>query len=211
MSLRVVIADFGMARMAQEKEGDLVVTGEDLVVGSPAYMAPEQVESGPISAATDIYSIGVVLYEMLTGTFPFQAETALATALMRLKEDPPPPRLHVPDLDEVWEQAILRCLERNPVKRFASAEDLVAALAGEEPAVVAASPRRKLLMLSAAALLAIVLGWWSLPRLLERGPSSGPVASFQARPSIALLGFRSSSEDLPPRRTRHRRGNRVLE
>ncbi len=190
---RVVVADFGMARMAQEQEGDLVVTGEDLVVGSPAYMAPEQVESGPISAATDIYSIGVVLYEMLTGTFPFQAETALATALMRLKEDPPPPRTHVPDLDEAWEQAILRCLERNPAKRFASADDLVAALAGEVRYVPATVGGWKSIALILAAVLALaVVGWWSLPVLLERG-KGGVSSSFHARPSIALLGFRNLS------------------
>ncbi|MEM7350891.1 MAG: tetratricopeptide repeat protein [Acidobacteriota bacterium] len=193
--LRAVIADFGMARMVGEDETGQVLTQDDLVVGSPAYMAPEQVESGPISAATDIYSVGVVLYEMLTGRFPFQAETALATALMRLKEKPPSPRDYAPELDETWEQAILRCLERDPRKRFASAGDLVAALTGAMPVVE--PPRRgRAVALLSAAILAAALGWWVVSRAPERGSGvseSLTAESFTARPSIALLGFRNLS------------------
>lgn len=191
---RAVIADFGMARMANE-DSSLVVTREDLVVGSPAYMAPEQVESGPISAATDIYAVGVVLYEMLTGRFPFQAESALATALMRLKERPPAPRTLVPDLDERWDRAIMRCLERDPERRFAAAGDLVRALEGESVPQPGVGRRRRWLALAGFAAVIVVAMVW----LLSRGdgePAPGspsPTAAFEARPSVALIGFRNLS------------------
>ncbi len=193
--VRVVIADFGMARMASEDGETLAITTDDLIVGSPAYMAPEQVESGPISAATDIYSVGVVLFEMVTGRFPFQAETALATALMRLSEKPPEPRSFVSELDERWNRAILRCLERDPQKRFASAGELVEALAGPSPA-----GRRSTwaVGLAGAAAVAVASAAWLLwPAPKERetpAPVAGAVrSSGVARPSIALLGFKNLS------------------
>ncbi len=194
--VRAVIADFGMARMASD-EGSQIVTGQDLVVGSPAYMAPELVESGPISAATDIYAVGVVLYEMLTGRFPFQAETALGTALMRLQEKPPSPREFVPDLDELWEKVILRCLERDPSKRFQSARYLVDALTGEAPVAPPMAGKRLVLTaaLSVGVVLALMVGWRVLPERQSTGDQdvAAVVASFKARPSIALLGFRNLS------------------
>ncbi len=194
--VRTVIADFGMARMASGDDAH-IVTGQDLVVGSPAYMAPEQVESGPITAATDIYAVGVVLFEMLTGKFPFQAETALATALMRLQENPPSPRDYVPDLDERWERVILRCLERDPSKRFQSAHQLMEALTGEAPVKPPATGRRLLLAaaLSVGVLLALIVGWQVLPVRQQPGAAdvAAVVANFEARPSIALLGFRNLS------------------
>ncbi len=197
---RAVITDFGMARMASGSKESQVVTGEDLVVGSPAYMAPEQMEDGPLSPATDIYAFGVVLFEMVTGRFPFQAETALATALMRLNEKPPPPRTYAPELDEHWNRAILRCLERDPARRFSSAGELVEALAGEEEAFEQ-QPRRGRLLAVAAGLFLLLLaaGWLAVPRLLDRSgpppaaPATGASAAFEARPSIALLGFRNLS------------------
>ncbi len=193
---RAVITDFGMARMASGGEESREVTGQDLVVGSPAYMAPEQIEDGPLSPATDIYAFGIVLYEMVTGRFPFQAETALATALMRLNERPPPPQTYAPDLDEGWNRAILRCLERDPARRFASAGELVEALAGE----ASPSPRRGRWRLAAAAgVVLLAAGFLAVPRLLERTSPAverAPAAS-ETRPSVALLGFRnlSGSED----------------
>jgi Tol biopolymer transport system component/tRNA A-37 threonylcarbamoyl transferase component Bud32 len=162
--LRAVVTDFGLARASLLDESlgpSLTATGA--IVGTPAYMAPEQVEDGPISAATDIYAFGVVLYEMLTGALPFAGETALATAIQRLKQDPPRPRQHAPELDPGWEAAILRCLERAPQDRFASALDVLRALSGEK---VAAGPRRRrrsrhrlALGLTAAALLLLGAGW----------------------------------------------------
>ncbi|HEY7213660.1 MAG TPA: tetratricopeptide repeat protein [Thermoanaerobaculia bacterium] len=130
--VRAVVTDFGLARLEAGESGaagGLTLTAAAAVVGTPAYLAPEQVEGSEITAATDIYAFGIVLYEMLTGTVPFVADNALSTAVKRLREAPVPPRVHVPGLDASWEAAILRCLERAPADRFASAPEAIQAIA----------------------------------------------------------------------------------
>jgi len=131
--MRVVITDFGLARRQTQNDStslSLSLTGENTISGTPAYMAPEQVEGGPVTPAVDVYALGVVLYEMVTGVWPFMGDTPIDTAIKRLRELPPSPRVHVPDLDAVWEAAILRCLGRRPEDRFASAGDVADALLG---------------------------------------------------------------------------------
>src|SRR5215470_6307837 len=131
--MRVVITDFGLARRQTQNDStslSLSLTGENTISGTPAYMAPEQVEGGPVTPAADVYALGVVLYEMVTGVWPFMGDTPIDTAIKRLRELPPSPRVHVPELDAVWEAAILRCLGRRPEDRFASAGDVADALLG---------------------------------------------------------------------------------
>ena len=128
---RAVVTDFGLARLdaADPSAGqNLTLTGAAGIVGTPAYLAPEQVDGGEITAATDLFAFGIVLYEMLTGTVPFLGENALSTAVKRLKEVPVPPRVHAPGLDPRWEAAILRCLDRDPAARFATAPEVIRAL-----------------------------------------------------------------------------------
>ncbi len=138
---RVVVTDFGVARGGSSDRFASQVTGTG-IVGTPSYMAPEQVEGGTITAAADVYSLGIVIYEMVTGRLPFEGPNPLSTAVKRLREAPPPPHVHVPDLEAWWEKAILRCLERDPAKRFATTADLMAALqppqrlAGGRPTIV---------------------------------------------------------------------------
>src|SRR5207249_2694135 len=91
---------------------------------------PEQLEGGEISPATDIYALGLVIYEMVTGHRPFPDETPLAVALRRLKDAPPSPRVHAPELDPRWEAAILHCLAIDPAVRFQSAHQVSQALCG---------------------------------------------------------------------------------
>ena len=124
---RVVVTDFGVARGGASDNFAAQVTGSG-IVGTPSYMAPEQVEGGPITAAADIYALGVVLYEMVTGRLPFVGPNPLSTAVKRLNEPPPPPHVHAPDLEGWWEKAILRCLERDPRNRFQTTAELVEAL-----------------------------------------------------------------------------------
>jgi serine/threonine protein kinase len=108
---RAVVTDFGLARGKDGESGLLdSLTNLGRVVGTPDYMAPEQLEGGPITPATDIYALGVVMYEMVTGACPFTGENAWAVANKRLKENAPSPRTQVPALDPRWEKAILRCL-----------------------------------------------------------------------------------------------------
>src|ERR1700684_2454025 len=131
-TFRAVITDFGLAHAEESVGATLTRLGD--IVGTPAYMAPEQINGGAITPATDIYSLGIVIYEMLTGSLPFSADTPFATAMKRLTEPAPSPRVHTPDLDQKWEMVVARCLERAPERRYSSTDDIVKALRGEHVA-----------------------------------------------------------------------------
>jgi cell division septation protein DedD len=119
----VKIMDFGVARLI---DGNGPMTGT--IVGTPAYMSPEQAEVKPIGPYTDIYALGLVLYEMITGSQAFQGDTPVAVALKQIREYPKRPREIVPNLSHPIEAAILKCLQKDPAKRFQSVNDLEVAL-----------------------------------------------------------------------------------
>ena len=117
------IMDFGIAQVIGSE-----LTLDDDVLGSPYYMAPEQLSEGVIEQRTDIFSFGVVLYRMLTGQLPFTGDSFAAIAQNILNAAPfPPDRLH-PEVNISLRNVILRCLEKNPSDRYFDAEDVVAAL-----------------------------------------------------------------------------------
>ena len=169
-SARAVITDFGLARSpAPEVKGSDQLTAPGQILGTPAYMAPEQFDGGEISPLTDIYSLGVVLFELVTGELPFAGETPYSIAARRLRQEAPSPRRHLPTLDRPWERLILRCLERDPRDRPRDTEEIVATLRGEAVPVHWPPRRRKrwAAVLSVAVLLAVaalLLAPWSLPR-----------------------------------------------
>src|SRR2546421_12534405 len=86
--------------------------------GTPAYMAPEQIEGGNVGPAADIYAVGVVLYEILTGELPYGEESPMAMVVKKMRERPIAPESLAPALRRTWSAAILKCLEVNPDKRF---------------------------------------------------------------------------------------------
>jgi Tol biopolymer transport system component len=165
--LRAVITDFGLARAANAAAGDRLTGSMGGILGTPDYMAPEQVEGGSITPPTDIYAFGIVLYEMVTGALPFTGGTPLSRAVKRTKEPPASLRAQAPDLDSKWEAAILRCLERDPSRRFRAASDVAKALqgeiaAGERPLQERAAPtlfwaRRSLRPVATFVVIALIL------------------------------------------------------
>jgi tetratricopeptide (TPR) repeat protein/TolB-like protein len=193
--VRAVITDFGLARLARADSGEsITATMTGAMAGTPAYMAPEQVEGGPITPATDIYALGVVLYEMVTGARPFSGDTPLSIAVKRLKEAPSSPRVRVRDLDPAWERAILRCLERDPADRFASATDVARAIAGEKVAGGRVERNRRRLAWTAVAVglaVAAALGYRLAAGRRGAAASASTSAATRMRPSVAVLGFKN--------------------
>lgn len=126
---RVILMDFGVAR-PNKGDQEESFTATDVIVGTPTYMAPEQLELEEALPVSDIYTLGLVIYEMLTGKFPFEGDTAIQVVFMRVQEEPIPPRHHKPDLDEMWEDLIMSCLERDPKNRLGSAEEIIEILEG---------------------------------------------------------------------------------
>ena len=134
---RVKVVDFGIALAA----GSDTLTGTGAVLGSTAYLAPEQASGQPVDERADLYALGCVLYEMLAGSAPFRADTPVATMYRHVNEDPPPPSSIRP-VPAGLESVVMRCLEKDPRRRYGSALELEHALAkaGEDTAPLEATP-----------------------------------------------------------------------
>ena len=129
---RIMVTDFGIAKAGEDT--DLTVTGT--LLGTAKYLAPEQVTGDPVDPRADLYSLGVLLFETLTGRAPFQADTDAATALARLHQDPPNVSTFQPDVPSDLDQIVNKLMSRDPDGRFANAQDLHAALSGVRPEYV---------------------------------------------------------------------------
>ncbi|HET9225054.1 MAG TPA: serine/threonine-protein kinase, partial [Thermoanaerobaculia bacterium] len=116
------LMDFGIARPIKRIEAGQTEAG--FIVGTPLYLSPEQLEGKEVDARADIYSTGVVLYEIFTGELPFNAPSAVEIMLKHLRDPPPSPRSHWPEIPPKLEVAILRCLEKDPEARYRTVEDL---------------------------------------------------------------------------------------
>jgi|GEM_PF-176444 len=126
---QVKIMDLGLARPRAGKR----VTAPGMVIGTPAYISPEQAQGHNLDSRTDIYSLGIVLYEMITGELPFNADDITALLLQHVQQAPEPPSKIVPDLPIALETVILKVLEKNPNRRFQSMEALARALRASLP------------------------------------------------------------------------------
>ncbi len=135
----VKVLDFGIAKVARES-GRLTRTG--MIVGTPQYMSPEQAAGTNMDARTDIYSLGIIMYEMLTGHVPFEADTFMGVLTKHLYEEPIPPRRLVPPINvpSVLESVLLKSIAKKPEKRYQSMadlkQDLVAVKEGKTPAII---------------------------------------------------------------------------
>jgi Leucine-rich repeat (LRR) protein len=134
---RVKVLDFGLARL---NDGKGTLTNPGTLVGTPAYMAPEQARALPVDARTDLFSLGVVLYRLSTGRLPFPGDDALAILSALALDSPPPPRELNPDVPAALSDLILRLLAKSPADRPATAQEVVAALRGIERERAAARP-----------------------------------------------------------------------
>ncbi len=206
---RPKVADFGIARVAEGTR--LTQTGT--LMGTPEYMAPEQAEGQPVDHRADLYALGVLLYQALTGRVPFHSTTPHATLHAVIYEPPPPPRQLNPALPQAVENVVLKALSKRPEARFQRGEDMVsslrAALARPAPRAPRTQGRRAWVWIAAASVVVALALAVSLTWLLAGGrednalrptstravaldtATSGPLAS-------PLVQIPSPSPSLPP-------------
>ena len=120
---QVKLLDFGIARGAGIEMNTITATG--VMVGTPEYMSPEQFQGLRVDARSDLYSLGIVMYEMLAGSIPFRADTPVGLGIAHQTEVPRPIRAQRPNVPAWLERAIFKCLEKDPSQRFLSARDLL--------------------------------------------------------------------------------------
>src|SRR3954467_696006 len=127
------VADFGIARAGASE-----MTETGTIVGTAQYLSPEQAQGQPVSPRSDLYSVGVVLYELLTGRPPFEASSPVTVALKQVSERPVPPSQLHPGISPALESVVLKALEKEPARRFADADEFISALeaAKAQPTVV---------------------------------------------------------------------------
>lgn len=155
---RAVITDFGLSQNTTPGDSSTLAGSG---AGTPAYMAPEQIEGGSSGPAADIYALGVVMYEMLAGSLPFDAPSPMAMAVQKVRDTARPPSSACPDLSKKWDDVILRCLAKDPRDRFGSATDVWRAIEGEAIRRRRRIPVRVLAGGMAVLLLALAFFVWT--------------------------------------------------
>src|ERR1700733_13943106 len=131
---RAKVTDFGIARAGAS---DMTLTGS--IMGTAQYLSPEQAQGHAVSASSDLYSVGVILYELLTGVVPFEGETAVAIAFKQVSAEPRPPSAVNPAVPAALDAVVLRALAKDPAHRYANADELIAALEHERQLLAALS------------------------------------------------------------------------
>ena len=198
------IMDFGIARSLHAKG----VTGAGMMVGTPEYMSPEQVEGKDVDERSDIYSLGIILYEMLTGRVPFEGDTPFTVGVKHKSEMPKDPKEINAQIPEDLDRLILRCLEKDRDKRYRSAEDLRMGLEKIEQGIpttehviskrktttgrqitVTFGPKKILIPALAVAALAVAIAVWLVFFKKESGLRP------EQRRSIAVISFENQTGD----------------
>ncbi|MDX6647416.1 MAG: eukaryotic-like serine/threonine-protein kinase, partial [Miltoncostaeaceae bacterium] len=178
---RVKVADFGIARAGS----DSAMTEAGSIIGTAQYLSPEQARGDEVTAASDCYSVGIVLYEMLTGRVPFDGDRSVAVAMKQVSEPPPPPRELRPDIPPDLEAVVLKALRKRPSERYRTAEEFTGDLR---------EIRRRLAGVETTAPLLADTGE---TRLLEQ-----PTAATVAAPRRAAAPPPPPPPSEPPRRRR---------
>jgi beta-lactam-binding protein with PASTA domain/predicted Ser/Thr protein kinase len=169
---RARVTDFGIARAGAS---DMTLTGS--IMGTAQYLSPEQAQGHVVSGSSDLYSIGVILYELLTGVVPFDGETAVAIAFKQVSAQPRPPSEVNPAVPPALDAVVLRAMAKDPAQRYADADEFIAALQRERQALPASAATSGTSVLSAAAAGG---GTWS-------PGSDGQAAGENVHPTGALL------------------------
>ncbi len=185
------VTDFGIARAGAS---DMTETGS--IMGTAQYLSPEQAQGHAVSAGSDLYSIGVVLYEMLTGRVPFDAESAVTIALKHVSEAPPPMTVINPDVPPELEQVVMWALNKNPVDRPANADQFITAL--EQARTAIQSGDRGQRTASMAALAGVATGRYAAAAAAVEAPPPAPppgTGSFDV-----IDGGEEPPEEEPPHR-----------
>jgi len=141
----IKLGDFGIARFAIQLSG----TGK--LVGTPAYLSPEQIKGEAQDHRSDIFSLGIILYQMATGVRPFDGSSVTAVCAQIVASEPAPPSQHNPDLPKEFDRVVMRCLSKDPAKRYASGESLAASLYPFARSKAEAAPNR------------VDFSWWKKP------------------------------------------------
>ena len=186
---RAVVTDFGIARAG---DPDLTETG--LVIGTAAYLSPEQAEGLAVDARSDLYSIGVILYECLTGRVPFEGDTPVAIALKQLSEQPVPPSHINPEVSPALDAVAMKALQREPSMRFADADEFIAALdaAVLDPTGGSPAPERKkwpMIVAAVSAVLIALIAWGLLRDNSVRVPNVVGLPQDRAINTLSSSGF----------------------
>lgn len=197
------IMDFGIARTVKGKG----ITGTGVMIGTPEYMSPEQAEGKDVDQRSDIYSLGVILYEMVTGQLPFEGDTPLAVAMKHKGEPPKNPQELNPQIPDDLSQVILKCLHKEKENRYQSTTDLQSELdrlerglsttAKEEPKrrstpskeITVSFGLKRSLIPVILALAVIVVGLLILSPWAKKAPITGP----SGKPSLAVMYFENRS------------------
>jgi serine/threonine protein kinase/Flp pilus assembly protein TadD len=199
------IMDFGIARTVAVKG----ITGAGVIIGTPEYMSPEQAEVKDVDQRSDIYSLGVILFEMLTGRVPFEGETLLGIVMKHKSQPPQNPKELNPQIPDDLNRMILRCLEKSREKRYQSTENMLADIEKIEkgiPATDRVIPKqkgftskqitvtfgvKKLLvpvLLALVVIAAAVIVWRFVPKKRAAPPPAG-------KPSLAVMYFKNNTGD----------------
>ncbi|MGE5206268.1 MAG: protein kinase domain-containing protein [Chlamydiota bacterium] len=200
---QVYVSDFGLAKSLEPDATQMTLSGQFL--GTPRYMSPEQAMAGTVDHRSDLYSLGLILYEMATGEVPFKAESTLQTMYLRVHEKPQDPRQFNPDLPDYLTQIILRCLETDPAQRYQSAREILDDLESAQPsrpprsqALPPAGKGRRIWYVGAGILVLALLTALAVPtarNLLHRRPAATQgsigIPPLNQGKYLALLPFRA--------------------